>query len=184
MLITEEYKTLNTILHERKGSYGSSLMTRKYYPHISELAKSQGVADIIDYGCGKGNMAIALSHLLVTGYDPAVKEFSEQPESVDMVCCLDVLEHIEPDCLDDVLAHIQSLAKKCVFLTIHVGPARKILADGRNAHLIQEPYMWWMTKLHTFWNIRLYQAKKNELLFFAIPHHLVADPLKQGIAEA
>jgi hypothetical protein len=28
-----------------------------------------------------------------------------------------------------------------------MGPARKILADGRNAHLIQKPSSWWLGKL-------------------------------------
>jgi hypothetical protein len=28
-----------------------------------------------------------------------------------------------------------------------MGPAIKILADGRNAHLIQKPSSWWLTKI-------------------------------------
>jgi hypothetical protein len=30
-------------------------------------------------------------------------------------------------------------------------PAEKILPDGRNAHLIQEPITWWMPKLEARW---------------------------------
>ena len=28
-----------------------------------------------------------------------------------------------------------------------MGPAQKVLEDGRNAHLIQEPTSWWLEKL-------------------------------------
>jgi 2-polyprenyl-3-methyl-5-hydroxy-6-metoxy-1,4-benzoquinol methylase len=67
------------------------------------------------------------------------------PEPHDIVACTDVLEHIEPDCLDDVLKDIRRCTKKVAFLLIATRPAIKVLADGRNAHLIQQPYTWWRT---------------------------------------
>ena len=30
--------------------------------------------------------------------------------------------------------------------TVHTGPAVKVLPDGRNAHLIQQPPAWWLPK--------------------------------------
>jgi hypothetical protein len=66
-----------------------------------------------------------------------------------MVTCIDVLEHIEPDCLDNVLDDLERLAEVLVFLTIHTGPAAKVLSDGRNAHLTQQPIEWWLPKI---WN--------------------------------
>jgi hypothetical protein len=81
------------------------------------------------------------------GYDPSVEEFERLPAPADIVVSTDVLEHIEPECLDDVLKHIGSLTLKGAYLNIHTGKAKAILPDGRNAHLIQQPWDWWQSKL-------------------------------------
>lgn len=81
-----------------------------------------------------------------TAYDPGVPELSEMPQPTQMVVTIDVLEHIEPDCLEDVLDHLEELTKEILFATVHTGPAGKNLPDGRNAHLIQKPSEWWLPK--------------------------------------
>jgi hypothetical protein len=30
--------------------------------------------------------------------------------------------------------------------SVHTGPAKRILPNGRNAHLIQQPAAWWLPK--------------------------------------
>ncbi len=102
----------------------------------------------IDYGCGK---AAILNHLKQKysnctwiGYDPAVEEYKNIPDNeYDCVFSNDVLEHIEPECLHDVLDHIWQLGTKYIWLCIDTLPARKVLMDGRNAHLILEGKDWW-----------------------------------------
>src|SRR2546430_16920263 len=42
-----------------------------------------------------------------------------------------------------VLDDLRRCVKKIGYFTIHTGAAQKKLADGRNAHLIQEGEMWW-----------------------------------------
>jgi hypothetical protein len=103
---------------------------------------------LLDYGCGKG---VILAHLKekyplvkTIGYDPAVTEYNTVPNlPVDCVFSNDVLEHIEPVFLNEVLKHINMLSAKFVWLRIDTLPARKKLADGRNAHLtIQDSIFW------------------------------------------
>lgn len=65
-----------------------------------------------------------------------------------MVACVDVLEHIEPDLLDNVLDDMTRVTEVILFASIDTGPAMKSLSDGRNAHLIQQPMSWWLPK---FW---------------------------------
>ena len=107
---------------------------------------------VLDYGCGKGvilnNLQQTYPNTYWKGYDPAVVQFQTITEkSFDCVFSNDVLEHIEPNCLDDVLDHIWLLADKAIWLRIDTRPARKTLMDGRNAHLILEDKDWWENKL-------------------------------------
>jgi hypothetical protein len=81
------------------------------------------------------------------------------------VACIDVLEHIEPHLLDSVLDHLKSLAVQALFATVHCGPAKKILSDGRNAHLIQQPPSWWLPKLMDRWDIQSF-ARTDQGFWF------------------
>ena len=84
----------------------------------------------------------------ITNYDPFLPGFDREPEPHDLVVCSDVLEHIEPECVGDVLRHLHTLTKKTLFIDVACRPAKKVLADGRNAHLIQwEPDKWLFTLL-------------------------------------
>jgi hypothetical protein len=111
-----------------------------------QLLKKHGPLTLLDYGCGRGLMAESLpplEGLTVKMYDPAIEEHSALPEPADMVVCTDVLEHIEPAYLDNVLDHLQGLTKKLAFVAINLLGADKCFSDGRNVHLILcEPDFW------------------------------------------
>jgi predicted TPR repeat methyltransferase len=108
---------------------------------------------LLDYGCGTGGLVRHLNNMMwphrfkAYGYDPGVPEFEALPEPAEIVVSTDVLEHIEPECLEDVLKHIGELTIKGAYLNIHTGQAKAVLPDGRNAHLIQQPWDWWQTQL-------------------------------------
>lgn len=145
MLISAEYRALNAQLHDSQPDYGvTSSIWAQQVAQLSEQIKSR---DILDYGCGKGMLKHALGWP-IREYDPAIPEKSASPQPADFVVCTDVLEHIEPSCLDAVLDDLQMLTKKIAFLNVATRPARKILPDGRNAHLIQEQLPFWLPK---FW---------------------------------
>lgn len=117
----------------------------------SVLNKTQA-GELLDYGCGKGLLAKSLGPHLdhrvrVHQYDPAIPECADTPEPCEVVACTDVLEHIEPDLLDNVLDDLRRVTKGVGVFVIATGPARKILPDGRNAHLIQEGPGWWLPHL-------------------------------------
>lgn len=105
---------------------------------------------LLDYGAGH-NLSLRENlkperNIKYQAYDPGVPELADDPVPAEMVVCIDVLEHIEPECLEDVLDHLEELTEKVLFATIHTGPAGKKLPDGRNAHLIQKAYDWWLPK--------------------------------------
>jgi FkbM family methyltransferase len=107
----------------------------------------------LDYGCGKQTLAAALPDLRVIGYDPAVPGLDAPPQPADLVVCTDVLEHVEPELIDNVLDDLCRVAKKAAFVTVATRPAVKTLADGRNAHLTVQPLAWWRASFESRFDI-------------------------------
>lgn len=136
-LITPEYVAEQKKLHEQ-DAYGSRGFNWGYL--VAGIAHIEKCPRILDYGCGKGTLVRTLTDagLDCKGYDPAVERFAKRPGFADLVVSVDVLEHIEPDCLRTVLDDIASLARKCLFVAISTVKAKRFLSDGRNAHLIIE----------------------------------------------
>jgi len=157
-LISANYKNLNSKLHQSNESYGTSGM--KYAQEIMAICFQNGTQDVLDYGCGKSTLANNLP-FTIQQYDPCVDRFSAKPWPADIVVCTDVLEHIEPDCINDVIAHIGALTKKVAFLSVANGPALKVLEDGRNAHLIQEKPEWWLEKISANLDVVSFSRRKS-----------------------
>jgi len=155
LLITEEYKRLNKEMHRKQEEdeiYG--YMGMKYAGTtailIGQLIKKDGFATVLDYGCGKRTLEGALPPIMnieFTNYDPCIEAFSEPPKPHDIVVCTDVLEHIEPECLENVLNDLERVTKKVALISIATKEASKHLSDGRNAHLIVEDAQWWIPKI-------------------------------------
>lgn len=148
MLITEEYRKTQQRLHENP-EYGVASVF--YAPLVAEIIEGVNARQMLDYGAGKGRLGTALKERLKTPlevrhYDPAVAAWSAAPEPCDFVACIDVLEHIEPELLDNVLDDLQRVTSQVAVFTVHTRPAIKVLPDGRNAHLIQQPPAWWLPK--------------------------------------
>ena len=137
VLLTEGYRQLNSELHRRDPHYGTT--GRRYVEAIRSLALRHSVRTILDYGCGKRDLWKALySEFDVRNFDPAIPEFAIPPEPADLVACIDVLEHVEPEFLETVLRDLARVTIKLAFFTIATRPAGKQLADGTNCHRIVE----------------------------------------------
>jgi FkbM family methyltransferase len=148
MLITETYRAEQAALHS-VGNYGTASL--QYGATVEALLRNTGARSLLDYGCGSKRSLQQVLKLpqgtVYEGYDPAVPEYSATPLPAELVCCIDVLEHIEPALLDNVLDHLAQLCDPYGFFTVHSGPAKKVLSDGRNAHLTQQGPDWWMPRL-------------------------------------
>ena len=148
MTISDDYRNAQKQLHENPN-YGVASL--QYAPIVKEVIQQIGAKSISDYGAGKCRLRMKLKELGLRKFryfpfDPAFPEYGE-PKEAELVCCIDVLEHVEPLYLDDVLIDLRRITTGHGFFTIHTGPAVKTLADGRNAHLIQNPTSWWLPKL-------------------------------------
>lgn len=170
-LISDHYVKQNAALHA-VGNYGVS--GHKWAQTLADMVSQTKLYSIIDYGCGQRTLQKAFDALCdgheiadwITwqNYDPAIPELSDHPDPAAIVVCGDVLEHVEPECLEAVLDDIESLAQRVVFFVIATRPAKKILPDGRNAHLIQQPYDWWIPKLAARWSILNFHNEGGEFM--------------------
>ena len=170
-LISESYRELNKKLHKENETYGTS--GARQAEVVRKVCESLKTTDVLDYGCGKGMLAHVLN-FPIKEYDPCVEGKDSKPEPADFVVCSDVLEHIEIESLDAVLEDLNRLTKKMAYLVIHSGPASKVLADGRNAHLIQEDFPWWIKKLSKYFKVKnalekRFSAVTSEIHIFVTP---------------
>lgn len=161
LLITPDYVRENARLHQVDDRYGVEGHLWAYL--ISGIALMENCETVLDYGCGKGTLAKAMkgTGFTVREYDPAIPGKDESPsESVDLVVALDVLEHIEVDCVSDVVADLARLARKKVFVVISTKPSKRLMADGRDTHLSLHDDGWWLQQFtaHKFRIVRVWNT--------------------------
>ncbi len=145
MLISEQYKQQISEVHAGDPRWGTT--GRNFAALVERLVGDWAPMNILDYGCGKQTLGLALPKYRIKGYDPGLPGLDFIPEPHDLVICTDVLEHIEPDCLDDVLDDLQRVTRKNLFVEVCTVTAIQTLPDGRNAHLIINPCRWWVGQL-------------------------------------
>lgn len=117
-----------------------------YAPIIGKLIAEYRPKQFVDYGSGKQALKPYITVPYIP-YDPAIPEISAPPGPADMVMTSDVLEHLEPECLDAVLDDLKRVTRKIGFHVVHTSAALHHLPDGRNAHIIQQPAEWWLPKI-------------------------------------
>lgn len=174
-LISEAYQKLNYELHRTDPTFGSKA-GEKFGEAVSRFATAEKISTVLDYGCGKGTLKQTLAtirpDLQVSEYDPAVPGKTAKPSPAELVTCFDVMEHIEPDKLDEVLSHIQSVTLRRCIMLVCTCAATKVLADGRNAHLIVQSGEWWRDRLGMHFDVKSSaQHSDEEVIFVLSPKH-------------
>lgn len=105
---------------------------------------------ILDYGCGQSRLIDSLNlgyEVDLRRYDPAIPAYSQKPTGkADLLLNIDVLEHIEEEDLDAVIAEMRSMCHEAIII-VDTAPAVRTLADGRNAHVSLHPHAWWRQRL-------------------------------------
>jgi hypothetical protein len=167
-LITNDYRKLQETLHQNPN-YG--VASTYYAPMVAKVINDHEIQELLDYGAGKGRLSQELVQkrmvdhpLRIQQYDPAVPKWAEVPEPCQMVACIDVLEHIEPRCLEAVLDDLQRVTKDVALFTVATTEAEKFLADGRNAHLIVEGPEFWLPKFMERFDLHAYQKTPDGFL--------------------
>lgn len=166
-LISEQYREENKRQHDSKNGYG--VRGYKHLNDVIHLAKVEECSTVLDYGCGQNTLATQarrVSPAKFFSYDPSVPEYSMLPDPADLVVCTDVLEHIEPLCLNDVLEHLASLTQKAFYFQIATRKASRVLSDGRNAHLIVETPYFWLDTLRRYFDVLNFKVQPGHSVAF------------------
>lgn len=161
-MLSNEYKSQLTKLH--KKAFGSN---KELHPEAKKLLDSNNITSMLDFGCGKGIISNTIKEqypdINLYSYDPITSPI-ELPNKVDMIFSSDVLEHIEPEYLDETLEKLFRIATKVQYHLIACSPAKKNLPDGRNAHLIIEKPEWWKQKLSKYgWSFEYEEIVKRDV---------------------
>ncbi len=165
-LITPEYKQLQEQFHNERQDYGIS--GKRHIETVLAFSQKLNTRDILDYGAGKGTLQKGLP-FPIQNYDPCCPEYAARPIPANLVVCTDVLEHIEHECLSEVLDDLANLTKQVLFLNVSCRPASKFLPDGRNAHILQQTPNWWLTWLLPRFNLQSFQANEGEFTALLTP---------------
>lgn len=184
-VISEDYRKLQQELH-KNPNYG--VMSIQFAPLVKQFIEQRGFTSLSDYGAGKQNLnkTLVAEHgvsIAYHPYDPAFPEYGA-PMPADLVCCIDVLEHIEPELLDNVLDELAAITLNTGLFSIHTGAAAKHLADGRNAHLIQRPSSWWLPRLCERFEIELLNPTPGGFFVLVHPRQAGMEPLPGEVGLA
>lgn len=146
MLITPNYVKEQFILHQ-DPEYGAG--GKRYLHLVMNFIKTYNCTSVLDYGCGKGTLAAEMKKLgvAINEYDPGVAGKEELPAPADLVVCVDVMEHIEPEFTEDVIRHLHRLTRKRLFVDVATKfDKHRWLTDGRNSHQVVNEAQWWRVK--------------------------------------
>ena len=183
-LISKEMLALNIEMHQSKMAYGQGGGAHR--EAIIELVNNLKTAGnpsptVLDYGCGQGYLQKSLP-FPISQYDPAIPEFSSLSESCDLVCCSDVLEHIEPAKIDAVLNDLKRATRSVGYFVIHTGLAYKRFSNGMNTHLLVQDTEAWLSLLSRFFVITKHWVDGIKLFVLVKPlkgAELITDRIDQ-----
>lgn len=137
MKITEPYRIEREIKH-LDPEYGCERSA--HAPLVSQMVDRLGVTELLDYWCGKAWLAKNLKaahQVKIQCYDPAVPGFAGDAIPMQMVACCDVLQDVEPECLDAVLDDLERVTSVVGYFSI---------LDSKDGK-ITESLAWWLEKI-------------------------------------
>ena len=177
-MISDDYKGQLRELHASRGTrkWGTT-GARNFGDYVVKFLEHRRgwISSVLDFGAGHRSLQKYVDENAVDvrvawdNYDPGHADIAELPKKqFDLIISSDVLEHVEPEKIDETIAWMHSHADKALFHHIACDEAGMLLPDGRNVHLITERLDWWEDKFdHPSWELQ-YSAdvmvKKRQML--------------------
>lgn len=145
--MSEKLRQLYTEKHRAFPHYGES--AKNHIEIVKKLIAQKGYKTFLDYGCGKAILSREIPS--VVNYDFAIPEYSHLPDGrFDLAFCIDVLEHIPEEELDETFRYLKAHSEN-VYFCVHMGESIHKLANGEPCHCTVKPAWWWISKLGNYW---------------------------------
>lgn len=147
-LISQNHIDRLTRLYQRddNGAQNFGRIGHLWAPRIVEMLREVEARSYLDYGCGKSGLAARVQELapdvVTQEYDPVTAPGTPNP--ADFVSCIDVLEHVEADKIDNVLRDIKRCNTRVALITISL---RNASPKKRLTHPLVRPRKWWIAKI-------------------------------------
>lgn len=161
-----------------KKEYYNDDTSESYLLAFDFLKKNKNITKICDIGSGRGNLikkiinyennynincydlenfldTILLNYVDFYEINISIIDELKIIKQCDLLFCLDVLEHIEEEYIDNILEIFSKKSQK-VFLSI---ANHSDIIDDRELHLIQKNNIFWDEKILKFFNIINYEEK-------------------------
>jgi len=146
--------------------------------HAFAAMKMRKDDKLIDFGCGTGRPAAQFQRMgaSIIGIDHAANCMDSHVNITFLQCCLwdlppdlacdygyctDVMEHIPPEKVDDVLSEIRRVVRNKVFFQIATFPDGMGKRIGETLHLSVYSPEWWETKLREHWGSVIMSGTRN-----------------------
>ena len=174
-MISDSYKEQLQLLHGSKRNWGGG-GAKNFGDEIrSYLIKRPKYTTVLDFGAGQRKLGKFVTddlqrrsrakEIVWTDYDPGVVGIDRLPSGrFDLIVSSDVMEHIEPDMVEQTCEWLRDHATKAIYMHIATMPSGVILPYGRNAHLSCHKIAWWLDQLvgegwqlmyyHDAWQVR------------------------------
>lgn len=168
---SDEYQELLKQYRKQRPDWGNTGHT--IAAEIRNLMRGNHYTSVLDYGCGNGSLKTALlvnpppDLRICDEYDPGVEGKEICPDKTyDLVVCRDVLEHVEPRYLENVLTHLARLTGKMLWCQIAYVPAPAILPDGQNSHVCLMSPIAWKQRIEVFFEDVILTKKDHQHCWF------------------
>lgn len=142
-MISQAYQDKITKYHKTR-LWGGAVEGKAF--DIECTAKNNNCKSILDFGCGFGLLKQKIGHKFdVTEYDAGIEGKNKLPVGkFDMVVCCDVMEHVEPEFVDQTIDWIYYYSTKIIYVSICCAPSLETFDDGSNLHLTVKPPSFWL----------------------------------------
>lgn len=159
--VSKKYSDMLRLKHQQLkkkngGGWGGAVQGKVLI--IDRYIKLTDSKSVLDYGSGSGAFRRDLEQLRgdadIHEYEPGHEELSAEPPVCDATVCIDVMEHVEPELVDNVLQEIYDKTRKFAYIGVCCVPSGGAFDDGTNLHLLVKPPVWWIHKLEEYpWEI-------------------------------
>lgn len=162
-------------LYTSDNSYGGTQHGKESYPLIKQVSP----ASLLDVGCGDNSfchwarsigidaIGVDLAHPKADAH-AAAHELPFEDESFDWLTAFDVLEHLLPEEVDEVLSEFDRVAAQgWIFSICYRDSINRV--DGETLHPTVRPERWWVAHLGKFirvhkWNGYLWGRFSDDTL--------------------